>query len=190
MKTIFQKLLITILAFGAFSFASASEMFIFQTAKADFGGKEGELYIGSPVKVIEELDDKMVLVEVEGVAFGDKLYKTKAKSLLIASKKDGSFTTKDSASDLGVSTVQAKIEKGYLTKISKEVWEEHEEFFYEMCTQCHAAHRPVEHTMIEWEAILQTMKGFAQLYEDEANYILRYLKANANDGFYEEKNSK
>ncbi len=183
MRTI-PKILLTLLTIGSFCLTNAEDMFIYQTAKAEIDGKEGQLYIGTPVKVIEEIDDKMVLVEIKGVAFENELYSTKTKSLLIASKKEESFATKDKASHVDVKKYQAKVDKGYLTQNSKEVWEEHEEFFYEMCTQCHAAHRPVEHSMLEWEAILQTMKGFAQLYDDETAYLSRYLKANANDGFY------
>ena len=40
-----------------------------------------------------------------------------------------------------------------------EIWEEHEEFYYENCTQCHAAHEPKTHSMLEWDAILQDRKS-------------------------------
>jgi len=179
MKTIVKKLLITFFVLGSFTVLSANEMYIFQTAKVKIDDKNGTLYIGTPVKVLKEIDDKNVLVELEGIAFADKLYTTKTKSLLVASVEKSSFGT-----DENPTKIQAVIEKGYLSEVPSEIWEEHEEFYYEMCTQCHAAHRPTTHTMLEWDAILQTMSGFAQLYKDEASYLGRYLKANANDGFY------
>ncbi|RBQ29914.1 hypothetical protein [Aliarcobacter vitoriensis] len=185
MKVI-KKILISLLVLGSFSLASSSDMFLLENAKADFDGKNGEIFIGTPIKIIKDIDDKMVLVEISGVSFGDELYSSKGKALLVA-KKDGSFVEKNKASELGFVKVEAKIEKSYLTKNVKEVWEEYEEFYYDMCTSCHAGHRAVTHTMLEWEAILQTMKGFAQLNDKEENYILRYLKANSKDGFYEKR---
>lgn len=181
MKTIFKKVLITILAVGSFSLASAEEMFIFQTTEVKLDDKKGTVYIGTPVQVIKNIDDKNVLVEITGMIFDDKLFTNKDKSLLMASVEKNSFGKNGETKK-----VQAVIEKGYLSSVPAEIWEEHEEFYYEMCTQCHGSHRPVEHSMLEWDAILQTMSGFAQLYPDEAEYLSRYLNANANNGFYPE----
>lgn len=182
MKKIIQKILLTVLALGSFSALSANEMFVFQTAKVKIDDKNGTIYIGTPVKVLKNIDDKNVLVELRGIAFGNKLYTKKAQSLLMASVQGSDLGGKEQTSK-----IQAVIEKGYLSKVPSEIWEEHEEFFYEMCTQCHAAYEPKAHTMLEWDAILQTMSGFAQLYQDESEYLSRFLKANANDGFYPEK---
>jgi len=187
MKTIFKKLLISFFVLGSFTALSADEMYIFQTVKVKIDDKNGTLYMGTPVKILKKIDNKNVLVEFSGIAFGDKLYTTKTKSLLIAKKEKGTFSSKTNASSLESIKIKAVIEKGYLSEVPSEIWEEHEEFYYEMCTQCHAAHRPTTHTMLEWDAILQTMSGFAQLYKDEAEYLRRYLKANANDGFYKIK---
>ena len=182
MKTIFKKLLITILAVGSFSLASAEEMFLFQTTEVKIDDKKGTLYIGTPVNVIKKIDDKNVLVEFSGMAFDDKLYTNKDKSLLLASVDNNTFGKSGE-----IAKLQAIIEKGYLSIVPAEIWEEHEEFYYEMCTQCHGSYRPTAHTMLEWDAILQTMSGFAQLYPDEAEYLSRYLNANASNGFYPEK---
>lgn len=183
MKTIIQKVFLSVFVLGSFFALSANEMFIFQTAKVKIDNKDGKLYIGTPVKVIKKIDDKNVLVELTGIAFGDKLYTAKTKSLLMASVKGSDFGEKEK-----VSKIQAVIEKAYLSQVPNEIWEEHEEFYYEMCTQCHAAYKPKAHTILEWEAILQTMKGFAQLYADESAYLSRFLNANASDGFYPENN--
>ena len=181
MKAIFKKLLITLLAVGSFSLASASEMYIFQTADAKIDNNKAKLYIGTPVKVLKDVDEKNSLVELSGMVFGDKLYINKDKSLLLASVEKSSF-----GKDGEIKKVQAIIEKGYLASNPLEIWEEHEEFFYENCTQCHAAHAPKEHSMLEWDAILQTMNGFAQLDAQEASYLARFVKATSNNGFYKE----
>lgn len=44
--------------------------------------------------------------------------------------------------------------------------------------------------MLEWDAILQTMNGFAQLYPDEADYLARFVKATSNNGFYVKEEDK
>jgi len=182
MKKMIQKVMISLFVLGSLVSLSADEMFVFQTANVKIDTKEATLHIGTPVKVLKDVDAKNVLVEFSGMAFADKLYTGKTKSLLMATKKEGSFGDNEK-----VVKIQAVIEKGYLSKVPSEIWEEHEEFFYEMCTQCHAAYQPKAHTMLEWDAILQTMSGFAQLYPDESEYLARFLKANANDGFYPEK---
>lgn len=182
MKTIFKKLLITLIALGTFSQASQNNMFVFQTTDVKIDNNKATVYIGTAVSVVKDIDDKNVLVEFSGISFGDKLYTNKDKSLLMASNDKKTF-----GKDGEEKKLQAIIEKGYLTKDAEEVWEEHEEFYYEMCTQCHASHLPKEHTMLEWDAILGTMSGFAQLYDDETEYLARYLKANANNGFAAEK---
>lgn len=182
MKTTFKKLLITLIALGTFAQAAQNDMFVFQTTDVKIDNNKATVYIGTAVSVVKDIDDKNVLVEFSGISFGDKLYTNKDKSLLMASNDKKTF-----GKDGEEKKLQAIIEKGYLTKDAEEVWEEHEEFYYEMCTQCHASHLPKEHTMLEWDAILGTMSGFAQLYDDETEYLARYLKANANNGFAAEK---
>ncbi|MDD2449923.1 MAG: hypothetical protein PHS42_00560 [Sulfurimonas sp.] len=182
MKKVLGKILISLFVVGTLTALVASDTFIFQTAKVKIDNKEGSLYIGTPVKVLKSVDEKNVLVEFSGMAFGDKLYTGKTQSLLMATKTEGSFGDKEQ-----IVKVQAIIEKGYLSEVPEEIWEEHEEFFYEMCTQCHGAYKPQSHTMLEWDAILQTMSGFAQLYEDETEYLSRFLKANSSNGFYPEQ---
>lgn len=178
MKTL-KNLMITLLAVGSFSLLSASEMYIFQTTDVKMDGKDGKLYIGTPVKVIKDVDDKNALVELSGVAFEGEIYTNKNKSLIMASSDATTFGTNGEAK-----TITAVIEKGYLLDDPVEIWEEHEEFYYENCTQCHAAHEPKTHNMLEWDAILQTMNGFAQLYPDEAAYLARFVKATSSNGFY------
>ncbi|OCL96878.1 hypothetical protein [Arcobacter porcinus] len=167
------------------SFSYSNEMYLLENAKVEFDGKKGEILIGTPVKLIKDIDDKISLVEIDGFAIKNQFYSNNSKLLLMATNSDNFI--KDS-NELQAIKIEAKIEKSYLTSKIKDSWEEHEEFYYDMCSSCHAGHRAVTHTMLEWEAILQTMKGFAQLDDSETDYMLRYLKANAKDGFY--KNNK
>jgi len=179
MKTFLKKSLITVLALGTFSLANANEMFVFKAANVKIDNKDAKVYEGIPVKVLKDVGNKNALIEFSGIVFDNKIYTNKDKSLLLATLNEGSLGKKGEAKK-----IQAVIEKGYLTNDFAEIWEEHEEFFYEMCTQCHAAHQASEHSMLEWDAILQTMSGFAQLDEEETNYLSRYLKANSTNGFY------
>jgi|GEM_PF-823142 len=180
------RILLLLLVLGYFSSVNANWMFVLEDTKVNFDANDGEILLGTPVKVIKDVDNKMLLVEVQGVAFGNELYLSKDKSLLIA-KNNGNFIEKTQASELKLLKFKVKIEKSSLTKNIKEVWEEHEEFYYDMCTSCHSGHQASTHTMLEWEAILQTMKGFAKIDDKEANYLLRYLKANSKNGLYEKK---
>jgi len=177
------KILLFLFVLGYFSSINASEMFLLENTKVKFDANDGEILLGTPVKTIKDIDKKVVLVEVQGVAFGNELYSSKDKSLLIA-KQNGNFIEKVQVGELKLLKFKAKIEKSSLTKNIKEVWEEHEEFYYDMCTSCHSEHKASTHTMLEWEAILQTMKAFAKLDDKEENYLLRYLKANSKNGLY------
>ena len=174
--------MVLILAVGSLSLLSANDMYIFQTTDVKMDKNKGKLYIGTLVKVLKDVDAKNALVELSGVAFGNELYTNKNKSLIIASIEGANF-----GKDGEVKKITAVIEKGYLLDNVAEIWEEHEEFYYDNCTQCHAAHEPKTHSMLEWDAILQTMNGFAQLYPDEAEYLSRFVKATSNNGFYADK---
>lgn len=76
-----------------------------------------------------------------------------------------------------------KLEKSKFSKDPLESWEEYEELYYEACTQCHSAHEPDEHTMIEWEGIYSSMAEQSQLDKEIGEKVLRYLKSHAKDGF-------
>lgn len=182
MKNLMVKLITIVALVGSFSLLSAQTNYVYQTEKIMIEKKEAKIYIGTPVKIIGKDGDKKIKGRVEGFLFNNTIYSAKNKSLKLLELPKGVSLGKDG----DFVTLKLSIDKGLLAKESKLVWEEHEEFYYEMCTQCHAAHHLEEHTMNEWSAIFETMKNFAQLYEDEASYLLRYLKANANDGISEE----
>lgn len=163
---------------GIFSQASANTQFIFQNSEIEANGVKAKVFLGVPVNVLENLGDKSK-IELSGYLSEKNLYSTKEKELLIAIINDGFKVEKiDNEKVKLVGTIANDL----LSSESKEVWEEHEEFFFDMCTQCHAAQVVSHHTMIEWEALFQPMKGFAKLNEEEAEYLLRYIKSNASNG--------
>ena len=169
---------------GSFSQVNASEQFVFQDAqlKSD-NGKSAKVFLGVPVKVKKD-GEKTAKVSIHGFLDGNKVYSTKGKELLIAILDEGFKPAVVKGNEV---KLVGSIEKESLTEDGAEVWEEHEEFFYEMCTQCHAAQTPSHHTMIEWEALMMPMKGFAKLDDEENEYLLRYLKSNASNGLMKVK---
>ena len=169
---------------GFFAQVNAQELFVFQDAqlKAE-DGKSAKIFLGVPVKVKKDME-KTAKVSIHGFLDGMNVYSTKNKELLIAILSDGFNPIVKNENEVELVGI---IEKELLTENGSEVWEEHEEFFFEMCTQCHAAANIQHHTMIEWEALMMPMKGFAKLDEEETNYLLRYLKSNASNGLIKVK---
>ncbi len=184
MKNVVKIIATLVLLLGMFSQVNADELFVFQDAqlKTD-NGKSAKIFLGVPVKVKKD-GETTAQVSIHGFLDGTNVYSSQNKELLIATLDKGFKvkTIKDNEVEL-VGT----IEKELLTENGAEVWEEHEEFFYEMCTQCHAAQAPSHHTMIEWEALMLPMKGFAKLDDEENSYLLRYLKSNASNGLIKTK---
>ena len=164
---------------GLVAQVNAQELFVFQNGnlKAD-NGKTAKVFLGVPVKVKKDMDTT-AKVSVHGFLDGTNVYSTKEKELLIATLDKGFKVKTIKGNEV---ELVGTIEKELLTDNGAEVWEEHEEFFYEMCTQCHAAQAPNHHTMIEWEALMLPMRGFAKLDDEENSYLLRYLKSNASNG--------
>lgn len=184
MKNVVKILAAFVLLLGTFSQVNASELFVFQDAQLkDDNEKTAKVFLGVPVKIKKD-GEKTVKVSIHGFLDGINVYSSEGKELLIA-VLDKDFQTK--AIKGNEVELIGFLEKELLTEDASEVWEEHEEFFFEMCTQCHAAHNPHHHTMIEWEALMLPMKGFAKLDDKENDYILRYLKSNALNGLIKVK---
>jgi len=185
MCRLFKTLLSSVLLLGLFVQVSASEMYVYvsDTALKSKSGEVAKLFLGVPVHIVKD-DGKNVSVTLEGYLDGSNLYSTQKKKLLIATLAKGFKVSKKAANKVELAGI---IEKGSLTKDSAEVWEEHEEFYYEMCTQCHAAPKVPHHSMTEWEALFEPMKGFAKLDDEESEYLLRYIKSNASNGLVKAK---
>ena len=175
MKIVFTVLLLL----GGYLQATASEMYVSEESTIVLkNGKNIKVFLGTPVE-IKKKSGKEAEVTVKGFQFENKLYSSKDKKLLLA-VLDKNIKTK------GKSTKEAaftgSMAQAHLTADFSEVWEEQQEFFFEMCTQCHAAPNVKHHSMTEWEALLGTMKGFAKIDEEETASLLPYLQSNASDG--------
>lgn len=184
MLKVINNIAFSIFLFGLLAQVNAQELFVFQNGnlKAD-NGKVAKVFLGVPVKVKKDMDSS-AKVSIHGFLDGINVYSTQKKELLIAVLDKGfkPKTIKGNEVEL-----LGTIDKELLTENGAEVWEEHEEFFFEMCTQCHAAQAPSHHTMIEWEALMLPMRGFAKLDDEENTYLLRYLKSNASNGLVKVK---
>lgn len=174
------KLLATFaLLLGSFAQVNASELFISQDAeiKAENGSK-AKVFLGVPVTVKKEMG-KTSKVLIHGFVDGTNVYSTKTKELLIATLEDGFKPVAKTGTEVElVGTVSTEL----LSADATDVWAEQEEFYFDMCSVCHAAPQVPHHSMIEWEALFAPMKGFAKLDEEEAAGLLRYIKSNAKDG--------
>lgn len=185
MFNLVKKLFASLLLLGLFVQVNASEMYVFvsNTPLKAKDGKIAKLFLGVPVSVIKQKGESVEVV-LKGFLDGSKLYSNKEKKLLIATLDKGFKVSKKSN---GTVELSGQIEKGSLTSDSVEIWEEHEEFYFDMCSVCHAAPQVSHHSMVEWEALFEPMKGFAKLDEEESKYLLRYIKSNASDGLVKVK---
>lgn len=179
-KTLF----VLLLLLGSISQVSASEMYVSVKSAVVVleNNKSINLFSGTPVEV-KKKNGKEARVVVTGFQFSGKLYADKGKKLLIATLH------KDHKSNVGSIKKVAftgSVPKAHLVADFSGVWDEQEEFFFEVCTQCHAAPNVKHHSMIEWEALLGTMKGFAKIDSEETASLLRYLQFNASDGLLKE----
>lgn len=183
MLNLIKRLAVAVTLLGFLTQVTASELYIFQdTVLKAKDGKTAKVYIGVPVKVKKNMG-KNSEVSIQGFLDGDKLYSSKSKELLIAQLDKGFKTTKNAEETI----VTGLVETGILSEDAKEIWAEHEEFYFDMCSVCHAAPQVPHHSMTEWEALFIPMKGFAKLDEEEASYLLRYIKSNASNGLIKTK---
>ena len=179
MKTILKNITMIVLLLGAFAQVNASESYtLLDTVLKSSDGKTAKIYLGVPLIVKKDMGKSSEVV-IKGFQFENKVYSTIQKELLIAELDKGFKVVSKNANAV---ELVGTIEKELITENGIEVWEEQEEFFFEMCTQCHAAPSVPHHTMVEWEAVFGTMKVFAKLDAEESSYLLRYLKSNASNG--------
>ncbi|PIF04010.1 MAG: hypothetical protein CSA86_03630 [Arcobacter sp.] len=173
---LFTKIVMTSLVLGSFSQVLAGQMYV--------AGEEGTLKAGkSDVTVFMgvPVDVEKKSTSLEGYLDGEKLFSSKNKALQIANVPKGTKTEKLANGKVKITGIIAQDD---LSDDIKDVWSEQEEFYFESCTQCHAAHKLEEHTMNEWASVFGTMKGFAQLDDEEATPLLRFLQSNASNGLY------
>lgn len=183
MANIFKKVAFFTVLLGMVSQVMAAQLYVFQNAQLQSkDGKSAKVYLGVPVTV-KKNQGKKSEVSLHGFLDGNKLYSTASKELLIAELDKGFKTTKKGKEVL----LTGLMDNELLVEDVTEVWSEHEEFYFDMCSVCHAAPQVPHHTMTEWEALFIPMKGFAKLDEEESSYLLRYIKSNASNGLVKGK---
>jgi len=187
MKKIVKSLVAVLFLLGIASQVNASESYTFQNTQLKAkNGKVAEVFLGVPLTVKKDLGTKSQVI-ISGFRFDDKpnnIYSSKGKELVIATIADGFEVSKKSGN---VVELVGVIENEMITQDALEIWEEHEEFYFDMCSVCHAAPQVPHHSMLEWEALFAPMKGFAKIDDTEANYLLRYIKSNASNGLVKTK---
>lgn len=169
-----------ILALGAIlvNFAFAKDMFVFdmKVDLMDVNTKEvvGQIYEGTPVKFIKQVD-KFALIEVNGEVAGDN-------EKVLAHKKNPLVVFLMLKNQKASPKSQFLIDASKLTADYMAAWDEIDLFYYDACSSCHAAHKPKEHLMSEWDAYVTAMQTFAKINDEEKSRILRFLQAFAKDG--------
>lgn len=160
-----------------------SENLFVNDIKADLIDKDtkqvvGEIYEGTPVTAIKQVGD-MTLVKITGevVEGSEDKVALKKEPLLLFYKLNGKKAQPNS--EFLISTKK-------ITDDSAGSWEEVEMTYYDTCSSCHAAHKPKEHLMSEWEAYLLAMQTFAKINDEERDRLLRFLQAFAKDGIAKE----
>ncbi|WP_291953045.1 hypothetical protein [Campylobacter sp.] len=171
------KKIILMLAFLASSLF-AKDMFIYseKVDLLDTASKKvvGQIYEGSKVELVKEEGDYS-LIKVKG-----EVVTSNPKSL--AYTKDGIYLLLTLNSQNASNEMEFLVKTKDLTDKEIDAWDEIELTYYDTCTSCHAAHKPKEHLMEEWDAYLSAMQGFAKINDAEKNRILRFLQSHASNG--------
>ncbi|MCR6572063.1 hypothetical protein [Campylobacter insulaenigrae] len=156
----------------------AKDMFIYseKVDLLDSASKKvvGQIYEGSKIEFIKE-EGEYSLIKVKG-----EVVDTNPKSL--AYTKDGIYLLLTLDSKNASNEMEFLVKSKDLTDKEIDAWDEIELTYYDTCTSCHAAHKPKEHLMEEWDAYLSAMQGFAKINDAEKNRILRFLQSHASDG--------
>lgn len=176
-----KKILVLVAVLANFAFAKDMFVFDMKVDLLDVNTKEvvGEIYEGTPVKLIKNMGE-LSLIEVSGEVASDN-------EKILAHKKDPLVTFLMLKNAKVAPKSQFLISSKKLTDDYIAAWDEVDLFYYDACSSCHAAHKPKEHLMNEWDAYVTAMQTFAKISDDEKSRILRFLQAFAKDGIAKEQ---
>lgn len=178
---IYIKKIITLLAIftvGALSL-SASTVYLTEDLNLD----EADIHSG----IVLEKDENIFKLKGFRKSGSNEIFATKNLSLEVANVKDSKIIDIIKKGEIEEVVLSLKIAEDKVSDDSYDAWEMKEEIFLEKCSQCHASPEIGSHTMLEWEGLYLSMKGFAQPTEEEEIAILRYLKTFAKDGIIKEE---
>lgn len=174
MRTSIKKLVsLLALTAGALSL-SASTVYLAEDLKTD--------KVEIPGGMIFEKKDDISQMNGFRKKGSNEIFATKKLSLKVADVKDASLVKVKKDGDIQEVTLALNIAENKLVEDQYDAWEAKEDLFLEKCSQCHAAPDAPHHTMLEWEGLYVSMKGFAQPTPQEEKVILQYLKIFAKDG--------
>lgn len=150
--------------------------FILSDVKVFQNGKEiGIISRGTPVTILK--GGGMAKVKVEG-HLKDKdefvLYGTSNFILPFVTLTAPLVTSK---------ALELEVDSKAISANENDAWADYEFKYYDYCSQCHSAHAPKKHSMLEWEGIYSSMSAFAMPTEEDDKILLLYLRAHASDGF-------
>lgn len=134
----------------------------------------GIIYEGTKVELIKKEGD-MSLIQVKGMVVDND-------PKILAFTKDGIYVLLKLNNQNASPIMEFWVKNKDLTDKQIDAWDEVELTYYDTCTSCHAAHKPKEHLMEEWDAYLSAMQGFAKITDAEKDRILRFLQSHASDG--------
>ena len=161
-----------------FSSLFAKDMYIFneKVNLYDVSTKKvvGSIYEGTKVDEIKK-EGEYSLIKVKGEVVANN-----PKTL--AYTKDGIYVLLTLNSKNAKNEMEFLVKSKDLTNDEVAAWDEVELAYYDTCTSCHAAKKPKEHLMNEWDALLSAMQGFAKINDAEKDRILRFLQSHASDG--------
>lgn len=139
----------------------------------------GVIFEGTQVDVVKTNNDK-TLVKIQGENID-------GNNTALGYAKDGLVPYLNLKNSVPKSGMEFWIKNSDLTDTTTEAWDEAELNYYDTCSSCHAAHKPKEHKMDEWDAYISAMQGFAKITDAEKARILRFMQSHAADGYVKDE---
>lgn len=133
----------------------------------------GVIYEGTPVEIVKK-EGKMTLIKVNGVP-------TQEDKKVMALTSDGLVTFLKLKDKDTMKGMEFLVPSDDLTDDQEEAWDEARQFYFDTCSSCHAAHKPKEHPMDEWDAYISAMQPNAKINDSEKAKIVRFVQAHANN---------
>lgn len=134
----------------------------------------GQIYEGTTVKVLKTAGG-LTQIEIDGKV-------DENNKQMLSYTKTGFFTFLKMSKGTPKDKMTFWVDSKALTPDIGLAWEEIELTYYDTCSACHSAHKPAEHTMEEWPALIGAMQGMAKITDAQRDRILRFLQAHASDG--------
>ncbi|AGZ81660.1 trimethylamine-N-oxide reductase c-type cytochrome TorC [Campylobacter fetus] len=139
----------------------------------------GTIFEGVEVNMIKVSGDK-TLVSIKGENIdGNKT--------ALGYSKNGLVPYLELKNDTPKNGMEFWVKNSDLTSNLIEAWDEAELNYYDTCSSCHAAHKPKEHKMDEWDAYISAMQGFAKITDEQKDRIVRFMQSHASDGYVKDE---